>query len=158
VRTILVVCTGNLCRSPMAAAFLQARLDQDRERQDWQVLSAGTWASEGRPASPYAIAEMMERGIDIGAHRSRNTEENLIREADLILVMTRNHAKALSAAFPDQSDKLYLLSDMVRESYDISDPYGGTRFEYSYVAQELERLIDAGYDRIVSLAEGASSA
>jgi protein-tyrosine-phosphatase len=53
---------------------------------------------------------------------------------------------------------VYLLSDMVRETYDISDPYGGTRLEYSYVAQELEQLIDGGYDRIVSLAERASSA
>jgi protein-tyrosine phosphatase len=141
----------------MAEALLRARFDRDKERQDWQVLSAGTWASEGRPASAYTIAEMLERGIDIRTHRSRNIEEALIRRADLILVMTRNHAEALSVAFPDQSDKLYLLSDMVRETYDISDPYGGTRLEYSSVAQELEQLIDAGYDRIVSLAEQASS-
>jgi protein-tyrosine phosphatase len=139
----------------MAAALLRARLDQDEERQDWQVLSAGTWASEGRPASAHTIAEMLERGIDIGTHRSRGIAEALIRRADLVLVMTRDHAEALSVAFPDQSDKLYLLSDMVRETYDIPDPYGGTRLEYSYVAQDLERLIDAGYHRIVSLAEQA---
>jgi protein-tyrosine phosphatase len=139
----------------MAAALLRARLDQDEERQDWQVLSAGTWASEGRPASAYTIAEMLERGIDMSPHRSRNIAEALIRRADLVLVMTRDHAEALSVAFPDQSDKLYLLSDMVRETYDIPDPYGGTRLEYSYVAQDLERLIDAGYHRIVSLAEQA---
>jgi protein-tyrosine phosphatase len=142
----------------MAAALLRARLDQDKERQDWRVESAGTWASEGRPASAYAIAEMLERGIDIRTHRSRNIEEALIRGADLILVMTRNHAEALSVAFPDHSDRVYLLSDMVRETFDISDPYGGTRLEYSYVARELEQLIDRGFDRIVSLAERASSA
>jgi protein-tyrosine phosphatase len=101
---------------------------------------------------------MLERGMDIRAHRSRNIEETLVRGADLILVMTRNHAEALSVAFPDQSDRVYLLSDMVSETYDITDPYGGTRLEYSYVAQELEHLIHAGYDRIVSLAERASKA
>jgi protein-tyrosine phosphatase len=140
----------------MAAALLRARLKEDAERQDWRVLSAGTWASEGRPASTYAIAEMSERGIDIRAHRSRNVDEALIIRADLVLAMTRNHAEALSVAFPDQTDKIYLLSEMVGETYDISDPYGSTRLEYSYVAQELEQLIEAGYDRIVSLAERVS--
>ncbi|MGD9001829.1 MAG: low molecular weight protein arginine phosphatase [Anaerolineae bacterium] len=156
--TILLVCTGNLCRSPMAAGLLRARLNQDKERRDWRVVSAGTWASEGRPASAYSIAEMLERGIDIQAHRARSIDEALIRQADLILVMTRTHAEALSIAFPDQTERMYLLSDMVRETYDISDPYGGTRLEYAYTAQELERLIDAGYDRIVSLAERDSGA
>jgi protein-tyrosine phosphatase len=101
---------------------------------------------------------MYERGIDMQAHRSRSIDEALMRRADLILVMTRTHAEALSLAFPDQSDKVYLLSNMVRETYDIPDPYGGTQREYAEVAQELERLIDAGYDRIVSLAERASGA
>ncbi|MGD2179092.1 MAG: low molecular weight protein arginine phosphatase [Anaerolineae bacterium] len=156
--TILVVCTGNLCRSPMAAALLRARLNQDKERQDWRVVSAGTWAPEGRPASAYAIAEMLELGIDMRAHRSRTVDEALMRSADLILVMTQNHAEALSVAFPGQIDKVYLLSEMVRETYDIPDPYGGTRLEYSHVAKELEQLIDAGYDRIVSLAGRASDA
>jgi protein-tyrosine-phosphatase len=142
----------------MAEALLRARLGQDQKRRDWRVASAGTWAPEGRSASAYAIAEMAERGIDIRAHRSRNIDVTTIRRADLVLVMTWNHAEALSVAFPDQSDKVYLLSDMVGETYDIPDPYGGTRLEYDYAAQELEHLIDAGYDRIVSLAEGASGA
>jgi protein-tyrosine phosphatase len=140
----------------MAEALLRARLEGDGKRQNWEVESAGTWAAEGRPASAYAIAEMSARGIDIRAHRSRNIDKSLIRKADLVLVMTRNHAEALSVSFPDQTDKMYLLSEMVGETYDISDPYGGTRPEYSYVAQELEELIEAGYDRIVSLAERAS--
>lgn len=142
----------------MAAALLRARLDQDEERQDWLVESAGTWACDGEPASAHAIGEMLARGIDIRSHRSRNLAEGLMKRADLILAMTRNHAEALSVAFPEQADRVYLLSDMVGATYDISDPYGGTRLEYSYVAQELEHLIDAGYDRIVSLAETTSSA
>mgnify|MGYP006301831713 CR=1 FL=1 len=153
-KTLLIVCTGNICRSPMAAGLLRARLEEDEERRDWRVLSAGTWAAEGRPASAYAVAEMEERGIDIRAGRSRSVSARLMREADLVLVMTQNHAEALSAAFPDQADKVHRLTEMVGEVYDISDPYGGTRLEYSYIAQELEQLIDEGYERIVSLAEG----
>jgi protein-tyrosine-phosphatase len=155
--TILVVCTGNLCRSPMAAALLQARLEQDEQREDWLVISAGTWAPDGRPASAHAIAEMMERGLDIAAHRSKNVDEAALGHADLVLVMTRNHAEALSVVFPQQTGKVYLLSSMARETYDIPDPYGGTRLEYAEVARELERLIEAGYDRIVTLAESSCS-
>jgi protein-tyrosine phosphatase len=78
-----------------------------------------------------------------------------MEEADLVLVMTRNHAEALSVAFPDHADKIHMLSETVGETYDISDPYGGTRLKYSYIAQELEQLIDEGYERIVSLAEAS---
>jgi len=152
-KTILFVCTGNICRSPMAAGLLQQRLREDPERHDWQIVSAGTWASEGRPASAYAVAEMTDREIDISAHRSRHVNERMMKEADLVLVMTRNHAEALRVTFPDQADKVYMLSEMVGKTYDIADPYGGTRLEYSYIAQELEQLIDEGYERIVSLAE-----
>lgn len=156
--TILVVCTGNICRSPMAAALLRARLQEDQERRDWHVVSVGTWAPEGRPASAYAVAEMSEREIDIRAHRSRSVNGELMEEADLVLAMTRNHAEALSVAFPDQAHKVHLLSEMSGQVYDVSDPYGGTRLEYAYIARELEELIDEGYERIVSLAEEGSDA
>ena len=153
-KTILIVCTGNICRSPMAAGLLRERLNEDNARRDWRVISAGTWASQGRPASAYAIAEMEERGIDIRSHRSRPVTEELMNQADLVLVMTSSHAEALSVAFPEQAHKVYQLSEMAGQTYDISDPYGGTRLEYSYIAQELEQLIDAGYERLVALAEG----
>jgi len=155
-KTILVVCTANICRSPMAAGLLRARLKDDEAHRDWRVVSAGTWASEGRLPSAYGVAEMDERGIDIRAHRSRSLSAELMEKADLVLVMTRNHAEALSVAFPDQDHKVYVLSEMVGEAYNISDPYGGTRLEYSYIAQELEQLINEGYERIVSLAEETS--
>ena len=155
--TVLMICTGNICRSPMAAALLQARLDSEG-RDDWQVLSAGIRAPAGRPASAYAQAEMEERGLDVSDHRSRGVTEELMERADLVLVMARHHAEELSAAFPRHADKVHLLSEMVGKRYDISDPYGGTRLEYAYIAQELEELIEEGYERIVTLAETGEAA
>lgn len=156
-KTILFVCTGNICRSPMAAALLRRRLEEDQKRRDWRVLSAGTWACEGRAASGHAVAEMADRGIDIRTHRSHSVSDQLMEEADLVLVMTRNHAEALAVAFPDHADKVHMVSELVGETHDISDPYGGTPLEYAAVAQELEQLIDEGFLRIVSLAEDSSA-
>lgn len=150
---VLVVCTGNLCRSPMAMALLQARLARDEARRDWRVRSAGVWAAEGRPASAYAIEEMAQRRIDLRAHRSRSVTRKLMAEANLVLAATRGHVEALRTAFPECADKVYLLSEMIGKEYDIYDPYGGTRMEYAYIAQELEQLIESGYERIVVLVE-----
>jgi len=150
---VLFVCTGNLCRSPMAAALLRQRLARDPLRRDWQVESAGTWPSADQPASPHAIEEMATRGIDLTSHRAQGVSEDMMQKADLVLAMTAHHAEALRTAFPAHAHKVHLLSAMGGWAYDIRDPYGREREEYARTAGELERLIEAGYTRIVALAE-----
>lgn len=153
---ILIVCTGNLCRSPMAMALLQAKLARDEARRDWQVESAGVWATAGRPASVHAIEEMAARHIDLSPHCAQPVTRRLVAQSDLVLVMTRNHAEALETAFPNHIHKIHLLSEMIGKQYDIQDPYGSSRVEYGCTAMELEALIEDGYERIVALAEGAT--
>jgi protein-tyrosine-phosphatase len=78
----------------------------------------------------------------------------MVKRADLVLAMTQNHAEALRLEFPDQADKIYLLSQMKdSRHYDVDDPYGGTLMEYQACVNELTDLIDVGFDRIRSLAE-----
>jgi protein-tyrosine-phosphatase len=154
---ILVVCTGNLCRSPMTMALLQAKLACDEARRDWLVESAGIWASAGRPASAHAVEEMAERQIDLAEHSARPVTSRLLAQADLVLVMTRSHAEALETAFPNQAHKVHLLSEMIGKDYDVHDPYGGSRTEYECTARELEELIENGYERVVELVEAAAS-
>ncbi len=149
---ILVVCTANICRSPVAEGLLRDRLDKSG-RGDWTVASAGTWAQIERGASRNSVEVMARNGFDISNHRSRMVTEAQLAEADLVLCMEIGHAEALRAEFPDQAEKVFLLTEMVGRAYDVQDPYGGPYDEYERMYDTLEQLIDDGWERITELAE-----
>ena len=150
---ILLICTGNICRSPIAAALLQRRLEQEG-LTDWTVESAGTWTPGGAPASLAAIQLMHDRGFDLGAHRSREVTPAMMEQADLILVMTQNHAESLRQEFHSQSHKTYLLNEMAEgRRRDVEDPYMRSLEVYRACINDIADLIDGGFDRIRSLAE-----
>lgn len=153
-KTILLVCTGNLCRSPMAAGLLRHQLEAAGLTDKYDVQSAGTWAVVGEPASAYARRVMSKRGIDISAHRARDISAEMVAQADLILVMTEAHREAIEAEFPEARSKTYLLSEMIGRRYDIADPYGNSLAHYAYCAEDLASVIEAGFERILRLADG----
>jgi len=149
---ILIICTANICRSPVAEALLCDRLEK-RGLEDWTVSSAGTWAMVKRGASENSVKVMSEYGLDIEDHEARMVEEAYLLDADLVLCMEAGHAEALRAEFPDQADKVYMISEMSGKSYSVSDPYGQPLVSYQRMAAELAGIIDSGMDRIVELAE-----
>jgi protein-tyrosine-phosphatase len=149
---ILVICTANICRSPVAAALLRDRLRR-RGLSDWTVGSAGTWAMDTRPASRYSVSVAGRHGLDITDHRSTMVNENHLREADLALTMEDGHAEALRAEFATQAHKVYMLSEMIGRTFNVPDPYGGPVEEYQRMYDGLVELIDAGLERIISLAK-----
>ncbi|MFO7681082.1 MAG: hypothetical protein R6X34_13625 [Chloroflexota bacterium] len=152
---ILVVCTANICRSPVGAALLQDRLHQ-RGITEWQVRSAGTWAQQKRGASQYSVEIMAEQGFDINDHQAEMIELPHMQQADLVLCMESGHVEALKAEFPEHGHKVYLISEMAGMHYSISDPYGQPKDDYYRMVEGLTQVIDTGLDRII--AEAAAHA
>ncbi|MBN1135677.1 MAG: low molecular weight protein arginine phosphatase [Anaerolineae bacterium] len=146
---ILVVCTANICRSPMAAGLLRQRLAVEKIDAGHRVLSAGVWAADGKPASENAVVTMAERGINISDHRSRSLTSDEMAGADLILVMTHEHAHMIRQTWPQYAWKVHLLSEMSGKRRDVEDPYGGRIEEYRACADTLSRYIDDGLERIL---------
>jgi protein-tyrosine phosphatase len=108
---ILIVCTANRCRSPMAEALLGRRLDARRVVAN--VGSAG-FLESGAPAMEYAIATMADEGLDIAGHRSRQVTPDMLAAADLVIAMTRQHVIELAVMSPDAWPRLFRATELVR--------------------------------------------
>lgn len=148
-RRILIVCTGNVCRSPMAAGLLRQRLASDGLAGAVVVHSAGLWGLDGEAAGAHAVQVMAERGVDISEHRARTLREHDVAAADLILTMEESHRRAIFYILPAALSKVFLLSEMAGEHDDVADPYGLPLEAYRASADELARLISQGYPEIL---------
>lgn len=115
IQHILVLCIGNICRSPMAQGLLQQALPGK------QVSSAGIGAKIGHPADPFAQQLMQEQGINIAAHRAQNISARLVNEAQLILVMDQEQKQHVERSYVAAKGKVFLLCDASKT--DIPDPY-----------------------------------
>jgi len=142
-KTILFVCTGNICRSPMAEGLFRHLTAKMGGR--YRTLSAGVGAIDGMAPSPHAVQALRELGIDISRQRSRALTGELVRQADLIFGMTHGHVHAVGAMYPQAAEKAMVLRefDDTLESYekDIADPIGGSYQVYLHCRDEIEQGI-----------------
>ncbi|WP_067930208.1 low molecular weight protein arginine phosphatase [Alicyclobacillus kakegawensis] len=135
---IVFVCTGNTCRSPMAARLLQQAARQ--RGLDWEIESAGLYAMAGSPMTEQAAQALRRRGVADTAHRAQVVDAELVARADLVLAMTSQHAAELKRRFPEASQKIHELAKFAgHSSADVADPFGGDEAAYDRCAQEIER-------------------
>ena len=133
IRHILVVCVGNICRSPMAEALLRHEL---RGQDGVTVESAGLGALVGHPASEHSQELMSAMGIDISEHRARQIHPDMVRDADLVLVMEAGHKRAIDANEPEARGKIYRLGEW--QERDIKDPFRQPREAFEAALEDID--------------------
>jgi glycine hydroxymethyltransferase len=150
-KNVLFICTGNICRSPMAEGLLR-KMAGDRVR----ASSAGLGAGNGQPPSAHAIEVCRKEGVDISDIRSQPVSAELLERADYIFTMTRDHLDMLLLLFPEMAPKVRLLRfDEAAKGgrMDVTDPIGGTRDTYEYCKEDIKRALP----HIIDLVTGKNS-
>lgn len=134
---IIFVCTGNTCRSPMAAAEAMAQAKAASPRfDDVAITSCGIHARDGMPAMPQAQAVAEQHGLNLSTHRAQFLSPEHIAAADIIYTMTLSQAVLLQSAYPKMATKIRPLSRI-----DIDDPFGGDLMTYEKVYQDIKLAI-----------------
>ena len=154
VRTeIVMICTGNSCRSPIAEYLFRNELARrlgmpvsDLAKHGYYVSSAGTVAADGGPISEFSHKELARRGIDASAHRSRPLTIELIQRSERIFAMSYEHRRAVIDMAPSAADRVFLLD----ERGPVADPIGGGAPEYHNCAMHIERAIGARLEEFVN--------
>lgn len=134
---MIFVCTGNTCRSPMAAALYNDM------KKSCNAISRGIAVFKNTPASQYAVEAMKELKIDISNHVSTQIVPDDIAFANLLLVMGESHKRILINASPEHEGKIFTIYEYAKGiKRDVKDPFGGSMEEYTACRNELKELIE----------------
>lgn len=130
--SILVICTGNICRSPIGERLLRDAFPQKK------IDSAGTGALVGHPADPASVLVAEKHGLSLEGHMARQLNRKMLGEYDLILVMDKDHTKYIDKIAPEAIGKVMLFGHWIDEK-DIPDPYKKSQEAFEFVWNLLEQ-------------------
>jgi protein-tyrosine-phosphatase len=151
-KTVLLVCYGNICRSPMAEGFLNKMLLDKTD--EVKVISAGLNAYGGSPTRE-AIEVMKTEDIDISGYRSKQLTKELIETSDLILTMKKEYKDSILSRYPEFKHKVFTLKEFAGETedLDIADPYSEGMKAYEACAKEIKQTLTNAFEKIVNQKE-----
>ena len=157
IKSVLFVCTGNLCRSVMGEGILKDLL-QKQGHSGIQVSSAGTWGLDGEPAAPYTIEICSQKGVDVSGHVVRRVTKSMIQENDLVVVMELDHLQHVLELVPSAETKTRMLSEFDPENVNyyasIPDPYGQRKVHYRKCFERIEGLVHVMAQEILKKKKG----
>lgn len=140
---ILVVCTGNICRSPMGERLLAHALQKEAEPlKNLKVASAGTHAASGQAASYHSVKALDKVGIDLTDHQSQPVDEDLLKRSVAVFCMSQSHRDILTTLYPEYADRFHLYREFMErpERSDIIDPFGLNASAYE---NSLDNMVEA---------------
>lgn len=142
---LVVVCTANICRSPMAMGLLLARLAAEGLSDRVEVFSRGVHALRGYPAAPTSALLMAERGIDLSGHIASMLTTEDVETADLLLVMEARHRELILRYWPAAEGRVMLWRELAGDSLDVPDPYIHGRSEYEQALAIMDHALGVGW-------------
>lgn len=151
---LLLICTGNTCRSIMAQGIIEDMVKDKKLSID--VISAGINAIEGECPTKNAVDVMNDMNIDISSHKAKLLTKKMIDEADLIITMTEAHKKSIQKYLDNHKGKLFTLKEFandenINDSLDIQDPYGGNYNDYKNCLDEISKYAISAINKIIKM-------
>ncbi len=157
-KTILVVCTGNVCRSPIAQAFINSMLEQDQLQHRISVMSAGLNVKPGQKPSEFILNEIkLKYGLDISRHQSQPVTSDLFHRSSLVLVMEQEQLMRLARQYPRQTKKLHLLSELSGRVFDIEDGLIEAHVDIGEMMEQIYNLVTKNLVTLLSWLELTST-